>query len=138
VATVTDKAGAPASSAAQAAETGAGLNAYAAQVLDVVDAIPPGRVMSYGDIAEYLGEGGPRQVGRVMATCGGAVPWWRVIHADGTPAPGHGSAALAHYQAEGTPLRSARPPVRVDMRRARWNGAPPPSTPPKRHQLPSL
>jgi alkylated DNA nucleotide flippase Atl1 len=95
---------------------------FSGLVLDVVDAIPSGRVMSYGDIAEYLGQGGPRQVGRVMATYGGAVPWWRVIHADGTPAPGHEHAALVRYLAEGTPLRSARPPVRVDMRRARWSG----------------
>lgn len=95
---------------------------YSARVLDVVDAIPPGHVMSYGDIAEFLGHGGPRQVGRVLAAYGGGVAWWRVIHADGTPAPGHDSAALAHYQSEGTPLRSARPPVRVDMRRARWSG----------------
>jgi alkylated DNA nucleotide flippase Atl1 len=95
---------------------------YSARVLDVIDAIPPGQVMSYGDIAEYLGSGGPRQVGRVLATYGGGVAWWRVLHADGTPAPGHDSAALAHYLAEGTPLRSARPPVRVDMRRARWSG----------------
>jgi alkylated DNA nucleotide flippase Atl1 len=102
---------------------------FASSVLDVVDSIPPGRVMSYGDIAEYLAVGsGPRQVGRVMATYGGAVAWWRVIHSDGTPAPGHDSVALQHYLAEGTPLRSARPPVRVDMRRARWpgNSAPPP------------
>jgi alkylated DNA nucleotide flippase Atl1 len=92
-------------------------------VLDVVDSIPAGRVMSYGDIAEYLGAGmGPRQVGRVMSAYGGGVAWWRVIHADGTPAPGHDSRALEHYLAEGTPLRSARPPVRVDMRQARWTG----------------
>jgi alkylated DNA nucleotide flippase Atl1 len=98
---------------------------FASSVLDVVDSIPPGRVMSYGDIAEYLGAGpGPRQVGRVMAVYGGAVAWWRVIHADGTPAPGHDSVALRHYLAEGTPLRSARPPVRVDMHRARWPGLP--------------
>jgi alkylated DNA nucleotide flippase Atl1 len=95
---------------------------YSARVLDVVDAIPPGHVMSYGDIAEYLGSGGPRQVGRVLASYGGGVAWWRVIHADGSPAPGHESAALSHYLNEGTPLRSARPPVRVDMRRARWHG----------------
>lgn len=95
---------------------------YSARVLDVVDAIPPGHVMSYGDIADYLGSGGPRQVGRVLATYGGGVAWWRVIHADGTPAPGHEAAALSHYLTEGTPLRSARPPVRVDMRRARWHG----------------
>jgi len=94
---------------------------FASRVLDVVDAIPEGYVMSYGDIAEYLAEGrGARQVGRVMTLYGGSVPWWRVIHSDGTPAPGHDESALPHYLAEGTPLRSARPPVRVDMTRARW------------------
>lgn len=99
------------------------LDDFASHVLDVVDSIPAGRVMSYGDIAEYLAAGpGPRQVGRVMSVYGGAVAWWRVIHSDGTPAPGHERAALARYLAEGTPLRSARPPVRVDMRRARWPG----------------
>jgi alkylated DNA nucleotide flippase Atl1 len=96
------------------------LDGFASRVLDVVDAIPPGRVMSYGDIAEYLGEGGPRQVGRVMALWGGGVAWWRVIHADGTPPPGHERAALTHYRQEGTPLRTAESPVRVNMRRARW------------------
>ena len=30
------------------------------------------------------------------------------------------AAALEHYRAESTPLRSAEPPVRVDMRKARW------------------
>jgi alkylated DNA nucleotide flippase Atl1 len=100
------------------------LDDYSSRVLDVVDAIPAGQVMSYGDIAEYLGAGGgPRQVGRVLATYGGAVAWWRVIHADGTPAPGHEAAALAHYLAERTPLRSIASPVRVDMRQARWKGS---------------
>ena len=90
------------------------LDEYSARVLDVVDAIPPGQVMSYGDIAEYLGDGGPRQVGRVLARFGGATAWWRVIHADGSPAAGHELAALEHYLEEGTPLRSARMPVRVN------------------------
>jgi len=100
------------------------LSEFAGQVLDVAEAIPPGRVMSYGDIAEYLGQGGPRQVGRVMALWGGAVPWWRVIHADGSLLDGHERRALAHYQAEGTPMRPASRggPGRVDMRRARWSG----------------
>ena len=98
------------------------LDGFASRVLDVVDAIPAGRVMSYGDIAGYLGEGGPRQVGRVMALWGGGVAWWRVIRADGTPPPGHEHAALARYREEATPLRSEESPVRVDMRRARWTG----------------
>ena len=98
------------------------MDGFASRVLDVVDAIPPGRVMSYGDIAEYLGEGGPRQVGRVMSLWGGGVAWWRVVHADGTPAPCHDRSALGHYKEEKTPLRPGREPVRVDMRRARWPG----------------
>jgi alkylated DNA nucleotide flippase Atl1 len=100
------------------------LNGFADQVLDVVDAIPPGRVMSYGDIAEYLGQGGPRQVGRVLAVWGGGVAWWRVIHADGSLLARHGQEALARYRQEGTPLRAVAggSTYRVDMRRARWPG----------------
>jgi alkylated DNA nucleotide flippase Atl1 len=96
---------------------------YASRVLDVVDSIAPGRVMSYGDVAEFLGEGGPRQVGRVMALWGGGVAWWRVVHADGSLLAGHERAALARYEAENTPLRrSAGAAPRVDMRQARWRG----------------
>jgi alkylated DNA nucleotide flippase Atl1 len=82
---------------------------YAERVLEVAELIPPGRVMTYGDVAEWLGEGGPRQVGRVMALYGGAVPWWRVVRADGRLLPGHEHRALGHYRAEGTPLREAAP-----------------------------
>jgi alkylated DNA nucleotide flippase Atl1 len=95
---------------------------YAERVLGVTEIIPPGRVMSYGDIAEYLGEGGPRQVGRVMSQWGGGVAWWRVIHADGSFLVGHEREALARYLEEGTPLRRGRHGAvsGVDMRRARW------------------
>jgi alkylated DNA nucleotide flippase Atl1 len=97
---------------------------FASRVLDVAEWIPPGRVMSYGDIAEYLGDGGPRQVGRVMALWGGGVPWWRVVHSDGTFLVGHEREAVRHYCSEGTPLRldSDGRPVRLNMRLARWSG----------------
>jgi alkylated DNA nucleotide flippase Atl1 len=80
--------------------------------------------MSYGDIAEYIGEGGPRQVGRVMALWGGGVPWWRVVHADGSLLAGHEREALRRYRREGTPLRMGADgtPGRLDMRKARWPG----------------
>jgi alkylated DNA nucleotide flippase Atl1 len=97
---------------------------FAGRVLDVVDSIPPGQVMSYGDVAEFLGDGGPRQVGRVLALWGGGVAWWRVVHADGSLLAGHERAALENYEREGTPLRrpadSGLP--RVDMRHARLRG----------------
>ncbi|EST32533.1 MGMT family protein [Streptomyces roseochromogenus] len=100
---------------------------YAERVLEVAERIPPGRVMTYGDVAEWLGDGGPRQVGRVMSLYGGAVPWWRVVRADGVLLPGHELSALDHYRAEGTPLKEAARSAeghlpRLDMRRARWDG----------------
>jgi alkylated DNA nucleotide flippase Atl1 len=97
---------------------------FASRVLDVAESIPPGRVMSYGDIAEYIGQGGPRQVGRVMALWGGGVPWWRVVHADGSLLAGHEREALRHYRRERTPMRKGADgtPGRLDMRAARWLG----------------
>jgi alkylated DNA nucleotide flippase Atl1 len=89
----------------------------AASVLDAVDLVPPGRVVTYGDIGALVGCG-PRQVGRVMALWGGAVAWWRVLRADGSPPPGHEREALRHYRAEGTPLRAGG--TRVDLATARW------------------
>ncbi|MGI5322832.1 MGMT family protein [Actinomadura nitritigenes] len=85
-----------------------------------MDRIPPGRVLAYGDIAEMVGRGGPRQVGRVMSLFGGGVPWWRVIRADGRPPSCNEVEAHEHYRAEGTPLRPDG--RRVDMSRARWDG----------------
>ena len=100
---------------------------YAERVLEVAELIPPGRVMTYGDVAEWLGAGGPRQAGRVMALYGGAVPWWRVVRAEGVLLPGHELEALGHYRAEGTPLKEASRAAenhlpRLDMKRARWDG----------------
>ncbi|MFI7395469.1 MULTISPECIES: MGMT family protein [Streptomyces] len=100
---------------------------YAERVLDVTEVIPPGRVMTYGDVAEYLEEGGPRQVGRVMSLYGGGVPWWRVVRADGVLLAGHEREALDRYREEGTPLKEASRATqghlpRLDLKRARWDG----------------
>jgi alkylated DNA nucleotide flippase Atl1 len=94
------------------------LPAYVERVFNLVDRIPPGRVMAYGDVAEWLGAGGPRQVGTAMARYGGAVAWWRVVRSDGGFLPGHEREALANYREEGTPLRPDG--GRIDMARARW------------------
>jgi methylated-DNA-protein-cysteine methyltransferase related protein len=89
---------------------------YAEAVLTLVERIPAGRVMSYGAIADYLGRGGPRQVGTVMARYGGGVPWHRVVTASGRTPPGHEAEALRRLRGEGVPLRGDH----VDMRRAAW------------------
>lgn len=92
---------------------------YAELVLQCVEQVPRGRVTTYGTIAEVvgavLGGGGPRQVGSVMSGHGGPVPWWRVVHADGSPPVCHDGEAPQAYREEGTPLRASG---RVDLSRA--------------------
>ncbi|GHG47413.1 hypothetical protein GCM10012320_14150 [Sinomonas cellulolyticus] len=91
-------------------------------VLAVVELVPEGSVVAYGDVADLLGAGGPRQVGAVMSHHGGQVAWWRVLKSSGRPPEAHEDRALRHYIDEGTPLR--RDPVRglwrVDIGQARW------------------
>ena len=88
---------------------------YVEAVLVQVERIPAGSVASYGDIAEQVGRGGPRQVGQVMSRYGSAVPWWRVVRADGRPVAGLEETALTRLRAENVPLKGER----VDMTRAR-------------------
>ncbi len=90
---------------------------YVEAVLAVVEQVPRGRVTTYGAIAERVGFGGPRGVGRVMSQHGGSVPWWRVIRSDGSLPACHGDEARAHYLDEGTTLR---PSGRVDLPQAFW------------------
>ena len=97
-----------------------GERAYIRRVLAVVDSIPRGKVMTYGDIAEYLEDGGPRQVGAVMSRHGGTVPWWRVVNAAGVLPPQLRGEAALHYEEEGTPYDKSR--ERVNLRTARWDG----------------
>ena len=99
--------------------SGSSAEHYVGDVLELVAAIPPGMVLTYGDVAREVGRGGPPQVGQVMSRWGGSVPWWRVLRADGRPAIGHEQRALAHYATEDTPLKPDG--ERVDLRRARWD-----------------
>ena len=95
------------------------LSPYAQRVLDAVEQIPRGHVMTYGDIAEWAGTG-PRQVGAVLREYGGPAPWWRVVRADGSPAPLVARRALERLREDGVPLLADG--TRVDLRRARWSG----------------
>jgi alkylated DNA nucleotide flippase Atl1 len=107
------------------AEPEPGPETYVEAVLSLVEQIPPGRASTYGTIAEAVGRGGPRGVGRVMATYGGGVPWWRVVRADGSLPPSHRGEALARYREEATPLRGSladAAALRIDLREAFWDG----------------
>jgi methylated-DNA-protein-cysteine methyltransferase-like protein len=99
---------------------GARAEEFAEEVLRLVEAVPPGRVTTYGDLAEMVGRGGPRQVGAVLARHGGGVPWWRVIRADGRPAAGLAQRALERLADEGVAVEDGR--VRLDA--VRWHPDP--------------
>ena|SRR5436305_9156089 len=79
-------------------------------ILARVRATPPGFVRTYGDVCP----GAPRVAGAVLHDCHDtALPWHRIVRADGTLAKGDRQRSL--LEAEGVPFRGAR----VDMRVAR-------------------
>lgn len=85
--------------------------------------IPPGRVASYGQIAELAGlPRGARQVGHALRhlPANHDCPWHRVVTASGRPAFTPGSRAyrqqLRLLKEEDVPLRNGR----IDMQRYRW------------------
>ncbi len=82
-------------------------------VLARVRAIPPGHVAAYSDVDPVA----PRFAGTVLAaSTDPALPWHRVVRADGSLARGERQAAL--LAAERVPLTGD--PPRVDVRLARW------------------
>jgi methylated-DNA-protein-cysteine methyltransferase-like protein len=89
-----------------------------ARILACVEAIPAGRVMTYGDVAEYVGSRAPRHVGQVLAADGGTVPWYRVLKADGTFAPHLADDQRQLLISEGVRVDGGR--VRLD--KYRWDG----------------
>ncbi len=96
----------------------AGEQGFAEAIWDLVRRIPRGRATTYGQLAEahYGVARGARQVGQAMARCPAGLPWWRVVHADGSMKGGPGSdEQLARLTEEGVPLTGAG---RVDWSRS--------------------
>ena len=92
---------------------------FTEQVLDLVAAIPPGTVMTYGDVAAVLGSRAARAVGTILSRAGHDVPWWRVVQASGRVARGHDHEALHRLRRENTPLVELPDGWRVLMSQAR-------------------
>ena len=92
------------------------------QVLAIVESVPPGRVTTYGSIADAVEGASARSVGHALRTDGHGVPWWRVVSAGGRPAPGVEAAAHERYLEEGTPLVTTRDGTwTVDLAAAVWH-----------------
>lgn len=77
----------------------------------LVTQIPPGRVATYGDIADAAGLSSPRIVGWIMRTDSSDLPWHRVIGTSGRPAPHLATRQLEMLRAEGVLATDGRVPV---------------------------
>ncbi len=84
------------------------------RVYAVVRTVPPGAVVTYGDVATALGSRSvARHVGFAMAAlpAGSDVPWWRVVAAGGRLATASASVQKAQAQMlarEGLAVRKGR------------------------------
>ena len=94
------------------------------KIWHVVMMIPPGKVATYGDVAQQAGlPGGARRVGRALRGLpeGTRIPWHRVVNAQGSIVIPGGDAAQAvqrvKLEAEGVEFRAA---TRLELQRYRW------------------
>ncbi|MBO0872838.1 MAG: MGMT family protein [Pseudonocardia sp.] len=80
----------------------------AERVRDVIESIPVGSVLSYGEVAARAGVPSARQVGRLLSEDGQDLPWHRVLRADGSCAPHLAEEQLARLRAEGVTIVNGR------------------------------
>ena len=80
------------------------------RIFERIRAIPEGFVRTYGDIDP----GAPRHVGHLLSTTDAALPWHRVVRADGSIPKGTRQRELLLQ--EGVPMRGDR----VDLKEARF------------------
>jgi methylated-DNA-protein-cysteine methyltransferase related protein len=79
------------------------------RILDVLMALQPGEVTTYGDVADMAGY--PRQarlVGRILSTTDVEVPWWRVVNAAGRLVPGNERTQTTLLLEEDVVIRNGR------------------------------
>ncbi len=100
------------------------MNRFHRAVYRLVEQIPRGQVMTYGQIAALLGwPRSARAVGQAMRHCPSGVPWHRVVNAQGgiSLRANVGSMLTQRLllEQEGVPVRRGR--IRLD--RHRWQGA---------------
>jgi len=79
------------------------------RILDVLMALGVGEVTTYGDVADVAGY--PRQsrlVGRILATTGLDVPWWRVVNVSGQIVSDHPDEQRDLLRSEGVTVVDAR------------------------------
>lgn len=82
--------------------------AFTEAAIEVIEAIPPGEVTTYGEIAAEAGfPGAARAVGNLLRTTPG-LPWWRVTAASGRLVPGIETEHAQRLRAEGITVKNGK------------------------------
>jgi alkylated DNA nucleotide flippase Atl1 len=77
-------------------------------VIDVLEALEPGEVVAYGEVATEAGyPGAARAVGNLLRMTPG-LPWWRVVNSAGRLAPGNEQEQAEKLRAEGVEVVRGR------------------------------
>jgi methylated-DNA-protein-cysteine methyltransferase-like protein len=80
-----------------------------ARIRAAVLELQPGEVVSYGEVARRAGSPGrARAVGAFLAEFGDGLPWWRVVHRNGTLAAPDPRAQRRALEAEGVEVTNNR------------------------------
>jgi methylated-DNA-protein-cysteine methyltransferase-like protein len=93
------------------------------EVYDLVRQIPAGRVMSYGQVGDWMVPPlSARIVGRVMYHAPDSVPWWRVVGKEGDLRIARRDPRMAALQRHLLQQEGVRfhEDGRVDMQSCRW------------------
>ncbi len=78
----------------------------------MVRAIPRGTVLSYSRVAVLAGmPGRARLVGKLLASSGAGLPWWRVVRADRTLAEPVATLQAQRLRREGIACKGDRVPA---------------------------
>lgn len=96
-------------------------NRFQERILEIVRAIPRGKVLTYGQVALLAGAPrGARQVGRILYARGRSAPWQRVINRYGglsTYKVGSGAEQRALLEKEGVVFQRDGT---VDLKKHQW------------------
>ena len=85
-----------------------GAEPFTARVSELIAALHPGEVVSYGEVAAWAGRpGAARAVGQVLAHSEG-LPWWRVVTTAGRLTPGHERTQARRLAAENVTVSGSR------------------------------
>lgn len=94
---------------------------FAYHVLNIIRAVPPGSVVTYGQVAALAGfPKRARHVGHALRGCPGDVPWHRVLGAGGAVRTDPPQRQLELLRGEGVVTLTSR----VSLKKYQWSPAP--------------